>query len=171
VQGKLSSSRSQEMMLLPGLTIVLSLPTMHTPINISPDPISVHSSSHSSHPSVGLTPPSSAHKALAMAHLERTLALVRSAVVKATPFSSVTTQMTQPSREAAHIMSTKWYRAINNNGWYKYKPDQHINGVKLHWENPNIPDYATYLKPELQARNLMLLGSMGPRQPIYGYDL
>jgi hypothetical protein len=21
---------------------------------------------------------------------------------------------------------------INNNGWYKYKPDQHINGVKLH---------------------------------------
>jgi hypothetical protein len=68
-------------------------------------------------------------------------------------------------------MSNKWYRAINNDSWYKYKPDQHISGVKLCWENPNIPDYTTYLKPELQARNLMLWGSMGPGQPIYGHDL
>jgi hypothetical protein len=44
-QGELSSSRGQEAMLLPGLTIILSSPTMHMPIDISPDPISVHSSS------------------------------------------------------------------------------------------------------------------------------
>jgi hypothetical protein len=68
-------------------------------------------------------------------------------------------------------MSNEWYRAINNNSWYKYKPDQHINGVKHCWENPNIPDYATYLKPEMQAGNPILLGSMGPRQPIYGHNL
>jgi hypothetical protein len=80
-------------------------------------------------------------------------------------------QVTQPSREAAHTMRNEWYRAINNCSWYKYKPDQHTSGVKLHWENPDIPDYAAYLKPELQARNPMLLGSMGPGQPIYGRDL
>jgi hypothetical protein len=68
-------------------------------------------------------------------------------------------------------MSNEWYRAISNNGWYKYKPDQHINGVKLCWENSNIPDYAAYLKPEMQAGNLTLLGSMGPGQPIYGCNL
>jgi hypothetical protein len=171
MQGKLSSSQSQETMHPPGLTIVLSSPTIHMPIDISPDPISVHLSSHSSHPLAGLTPPSSAHEALAMAHLERTLVLVRSAVVEAAPFSSITTQVTQPSGKAAHIMSNEWYRAINNDSWYKYKPDQHINGVKLHWENPDIPDYATYLKPELQAGRPMLLGSIGPRQPIYGHNL
>jgi hypothetical protein len=68
-------------------------------------------------------------------------------------------------------MSNEWYWAINNDGWYKYKPDQHISRVKLHWENPNMPDYATYLKPEMPAGNPMLLGSMGPGQPIYGTDL
>jgi hypothetical protein len=68
-------------------------------------------------------------------------------------------------------MSNEWYRVINNDSWYKYKPDQHINGVKLHWENPDIPDYTAYLKLEMQARNLMLLGSMGPGQPIYGHNL
>jgi len=74
-------------------------------------------------------------------------------------------------REAAHIISNEWYRAINNDSWYKYKPNQHINGVKLHWENPNIPDYTVYLKPKMQARNPTLLGSMGLGQPIYGCNL
>jgi hypothetical protein len=97
--------------------------------------------------------------------------LVRSAVAKVTPSSSIMTQVTQPSGESAHIMSNKWYRAINNDSWYKYKPDQHISGVKLCWENPDIPDYTSYLKLEMQARNPMLLGSMGPGQPIYGHDL
>jgi hypothetical protein len=93
--------------LLPGLTIVLSSPTMHTPIDISPDPISVYSSSHSSHPSAGLTPPSSAHEALAMVHLERTLVLVRHAIAEVDPSSSITTQVMQPSGEAAHTMSNE----------------------------------------------------------------
>jgi hypothetical protein len=112
MQDKLSSSRSQETTLPPGLTIVLSSPTSHTPINISPDTISVHSFSHFSHPSARLTPPQSACEALAMTHLERTLALVRSAVTEATPSSSITTQVTQPSGEVAHIMNNEWYRAI-----------------------------------------------------------
>jgi hypothetical protein len=123
VQGKLPSSGGQETMLLPGLTIVLSSPTMHTPINISHDPISVHSSSQSSHPLAGLTLPQSAHEALAMAHLERMLALVQSAVMEATPSLSFTTQAMQPSAEVAQTMSNEWYRAINNDSWYKYKPD------------------------------------------------
>jgi hypothetical protein len=106
-----------------------------------------------------------------MAHLERTLVLVRSAVTEATPSSSYTMQATQPPAEAAHAMNNEWYRAINNNSWYKYKPDQHISRVKLRWENPNMPDYATYLKPEMQAGNPMLMGSIGPGQPIYGTDL
>jgi hypothetical protein len=106
-----------------------------------------------------------------MMHLERTLALVRSAVAEATPSSSYTMQVMQPPAEAAHTMSNEWYRAINNDGWYKYKPDQHISGVKLRWENPNMPDYAAYLKPEMQAGNPMLMGSIGPGQPIYGMDL
>jgi hypothetical protein len=170
-QGKLPSSEGQETTLPSGLTIVLSSPMSHTPINISPDSISMHSSSHSSHPSAGLTPPPSAYEALAIAHLERTLVLVRSAIMEATPFSSVMTQVMQPSGEVAHIMSNEWYRAINNDSWYKYKSDQHINGVKLHWENINMPDYATYLKPEMQAGNPTLMGSMGPGQPIYGCNL
>jgi hypothetical protein len=68
-------------------------------------------------------------------------------------------------------MNNEWYRAINNDGWYKYKPDQHISGVKHCWENHDMPDYTTYLKPEIQAGNPMLMGSMGPGQPIYGTDL
>jgi hypothetical protein len=170
-ESELPSSGSQEPALLPELTIVLSLPTSHAPVSLSPEAISVHSSTQSSHPLVGLTLPPPTRKALAMAHLERTLALVRSAVTKATPFSSYSTQATQPPTEAAHTMGNEWYQAINNNGWYKYKPDQHISGVKLRWENPDMPDYAAYLKPEMQAGNPMLLGSMGPGQPVYGMDL
>jgi hypothetical protein len=59
-------------------------------------------------------------------------------------------------------MKNEWYRVIKTDGWYKYKPNQHISGVKLCWDNPNIPDYSIYLKPEMQASNPMLLGSMGP---------
>jgi hypothetical protein len=106
-----------------------------------------------------------------MVHLERTLVLVRSAVAEATPSTSYMMQAMQPPAEAAHTMSNEWYRAINNDGWYKYKPDQHISGVKLHWENPDMPNYAAYLKPEMQVGNPMLMGSMGPGQPIYGMDL
>jgi hypothetical protein len=110
----------------------------------------MHSTSQfSSHPLVGLPPPPLAHEALAMAHLERTLMLVRSVVAEATPSTSYTTQAMQPPAEVAHTMSNEWYRAINNDGWYKYKPDQHISGVKHRWENPDMPDYATYLKPEM----------------------
>jgi hypothetical protein len=99
------------------------------------------------------------------------LVLVRSAVTEATPSSSFKTQAMQPPAEAAHTMSNEWYRAINNDGRYKYKPNQHISGVKICWENPNIPEYAAYLNPEMQAGNPILLGSMGPGQPIYGSNL
>jgi hypothetical protein len=34
-----------------------------------------------------------------------------------------------------------------------------------------MPDYTTYLKPEMQMGNPMLMGFMGPGQPIYGMDL
>jgi hypothetical protein len=170
-ESELPSLGSQEAVLPPGLTIVLSLPTSHASISLSLEAISVHSSTQSSHPSAGLTLPSPAREALAMAHLERTLTLVRSAVAEATPSSSYTMQATQPPAEAAHTKSNEWYWAINNNSWYMYKPDQHISRVKLRWENPNMPDYATYLKPEMQAGNPMLMGSMGPGQPIYGTDL
>jgi hypothetical protein len=100
-------------MLPQGLTIVLSSPTLHVPVSLSPEAISVHSSSQSSHPLVGLTPPLPAREALAM-YLERTLALVRSAVTEATLSSSYTTQAMQPPAEASHTMSNEWYRAINN---------------------------------------------------------
>jgi hypothetical protein len=171
-QGELSSLGGQETSLPPGLTIALSSSSPHTPVSLSPEAISMHSTSNSSsHPLVGLTPPPPARRALAMAHLESTLALVRSAVTEATPSTSFTTQVMQPPAEAAHTMSNEWYRAINNDGWYKYKPNQHISGASLHWENLDMPDYATYLKPEIQAGNPMLMGSMGPGQPIYGTDL
>jgi hypothetical protein len=85
VQGELSSSGGQETSLPPGLTIDLSSSLSHAPVSLSPEAISVHFTSHSSsHSLAGLTLPPSAHKALAMAHLERTLTLVRSAVAEAT---------------------------------------------------------------------------------------
>jgi hypothetical protein len=94
-QDKLPSSGGQETVLPPGLTIVLSLPSMqHTPNDISPNSITIHLLSHSSYPSTRLTSPPPAHEALAMAHLERILALVRSVVTEATPSSSFTTQAT-----------------------------------------------------------------------------
>jgi hypothetical protein len=170
-ESELPSSGGQDPALPPGLTIVFSLPTSHAPVDLSPEAISIHSSTQSLHPSAGLMPPPPTCKALAMAHLERTLVLVRSAVAKATPSSSYTMQVMQPPAEAAHTMNNEWYQAINNNSWYKYKPDQHISGVKLRWENPNMPNYATYLKPEMQAGNPILMGSMGPGQPVYDTDL
>jgi hypothetical protein len=148
-EGKLPSSRSQEAVFPPGLTKVLSLPTSHMPVSLSLEAISIHSSTQSSHPLVGLTLPPPAWEALAMAHLERTLALVRSAVTEATLSLSYTMQATQPPAEAAHTMNNEWYQAINNDGWYKYKPDQHISRVKLHWENPNMPDCAHSMGLEL----------------------
>jgi hypothetical protein len=156
-EGELPSSGSQEAMLPPGLTIVYSSPMSHVLVSLSLEAISIHSSTQSSHPSAGLTLPPPAQEALAMAHLERTLGLVRSAITKATPSSSYTTQATQPPAEAAHTMNNEWYWAINNDGWYKYKPDQHISRVKLCWENPDMPDYTAYLKPEMQAGNPMLV--------------
>jgi hypothetical protein len=85
IQGELSSSGGQETSLPPGLTIDLSSSLSHAPVSLSPEAISMHFTSHSSsHPLAGLTLPPSAHKALAMAHLERTLTLVRSAVAEAT---------------------------------------------------------------------------------------
>jgi len=56
-------------------------------------------------------------------------------------------------------------------GWYKYKPEQHVTHIKLRWEDPKHPNYATYLKPEMQVGNPMILGAMGPGEPIYGRNL
>jgi len=63
------------------------------------------------------------------------------------------------------------YRALRTDGWYKYKPEQHISNIKLHWEDPNNPNYAAYLKQEMQAGNPMILGAMGPGEPVYGRNL
>jgi hypothetical protein len=93
-ESELPSSGSQEPVLPPGLTIVLSLPTSYVPASLSPEAISIHSSTQSSHPSVGLTLPPPAWEALAMVYLERTLALVRSTVTEATLSSLYTTQVT-----------------------------------------------------------------------------
>jgi hypothetical protein len=90
-ESELPSSGSQEAALLPRLTFVLSSPTSHTLVSLSLEAISVHSSIQSSHPLAGLTLPPPTWEALAIAHLERTLVLVRSAVTKATPSSSYTT--------------------------------------------------------------------------------
>jgi|SRR6267142_1232427 len=56
-------------------------------------------------------------------------------------------------------------------GWYKYKPEQHITHIKLRWEDPEHLNYATYLKPEMQVGNPMILGAMGPGEPVYGRNL
>jgi len=63
------------------------------------------------------------------------------------------------------------YRALKTDGWYKYKPEQHISHIKLQWEDPENPNYAAYLKPEMQAGNPMILGAMGPGEPVYGRNL
>jgi len=63
------------------------------------------------------------------------------------------------------------YRALRTDGWYKYKPEQHVSNIKLCWEDPENPNYAAYLKPEMQAGNPMILGAMGPGEPIYGRNL
>jgi len=63
------------------------------------------------------------------------------------------------------------YRALRTDGWYKFKPEQHISNIKLRWEDPNEPRYAAYLKTEMQAGNPMLLGAMGPGEPVYGRNL
>jgi len=63
------------------------------------------------------------------------------------------------------------YRALKTDSWYKYKPKQHISHIKLQWEDPENPSYTAYLKPKMQAGNLMLLGAMGPGAPVYGRNL
>jgi len=68
-------------------------------------------------------------------------------------------------------LTNEHYKALKTDGWYKYKPDQHITNIKLCWEDPKRPHYAAYHKPEMQAGNPMLLGSMGPGQPVYGRSL
>jgi len=63
------------------------------------------------------------------------------------------------------------YRALRTDGWYKYKPEQHVSHIKLQWEDPDQPRYAAFLKTEMQAGNPMLLGAMGPGEPVYGRNL
>jgi len=63
------------------------------------------------------------------------------------------------------------YRALKTDDWYKYKLKQHITNIKLCWEDPENPNYTAYLKLEMQVSNPMLLGSIGPEQPVYGRSL
>jgi hypothetical protein len=151
VEGELPSTQSnQEMMLPPGLVIIPGSPLLsQSLIHLSPNIISIHSTSPSFHPSVGLTPPT---KAMAIACLERTLALVRDVMALATPSTShMSTVATQSSMPSDHINDR--YHKMKTDGWYKYKPDQHITGLKLWWENPAEPSYTAYLKVEMQAGN------------------
>jgi len=84
-----------------------------------------------------------------------------SPTVASTPLPASTTS--EPTNEH--------YRALKTDSWYKYKPEQHVSYIKLRWEDPDNPRYAAYLKPEMQAGNPMLLGAMGPGEPVYGRNL
>jgi len=84
-----------------------------------------------------------------------------SPTVSSTPLPTSTT--TEPTN--------KHYRVLKTDGWYKYKPEQHISHIKLQWEDPENPNYAAYLKLKMQVGNPMILGAMGPREPVYRRNL
>src|SRR6266850_6723213 len=168
-QGELPGTGSQEMMLPPGLTIIPSSPPpRRLPIDISPDSSSHQRSSSSSHPSTRCTPAAEAPGGIEF--LERTLEMLQQEVAAINQDSPTVASTPLPASTASKPIN-EHYRALRTDSWYKFKPEQHISHIKLWWEDPNKPRYATYLKTEVQAGNLMLLGAMGPGEPVYGRNL
>ena len=142
MQGELPSTGSEETMLPPGLRIIPSLPPpQRMPIDISPD-LSLHQHlSSSSHPSAGLTP--AAETPGSLEFLEHTLEMLQEEVTAVNLPSSTVTSTPLPASTASEP-TNKHYRALKMDGWYQYKPDQHITNIKLQWEDPENPNYATY---------------------------
>ena len=105
-----------------------------------------------------------------MEQLTHALELVREAVARATP-SPETSHAPAEQAASSPEPTNEHYRELNTDCWYRFKPDQHISAVKLQWADPDRPVYATFLKPEVQAGNPMMLGSMGPGHPVYGENL
>jgi len=157
------------MMLPPDLRIIPSSPPpQRVPINISPDSSSHQHSSSSSHPSAGLTP--AAEIPGSMAFLEHTLVMLQEEVAAMNNPSPTVASMPLPASTASEP-TNEHYRALKTDGWYKYKPEQHVSHIKLRWEDPENPSYTAYLKLEMQVGNPMLLGVMGPGAPVYGRNL
>src|SRR5882672_5881207 len=160
MQGELPSTGSQETTLPPGLTIIPSSPPpQRSPIDISPDLSSHQCSSSSSHPSAGLTPAAEAPGGIEF--LECTLEMLQEEVAAINRVSPTVTSTPLPASTTSEPINNH-YRALRMDGWYKFKPEQHISNIKLRWEDPNELRYAAYLKMEMQAGNPMLLGAMGP---------
>jgi len=129
MQGELPSAGGEETTLPPGLMIIPSSPPpQRAPIDISPD-LSLHQHlSPSLHPSAGLTP--AAEILGSIEFLEHTLKMLQEEVVglnrpsptvASTPLPAST--MSEPTNEH--------YRALKTDGWYKYKPEQHVSHIKL----------------------------------------
>jgi len=105
-----------------------------------------------------------------MEFLERTLVMIQEEVAAMTRPSPTISSTPLPASTTSEPIN-EHYRALRTDSWYKYKPKQHISHIKLQWEDPNHPQYAAYLKPEVQAGQPMILGAMGPGEPVYGRNL
>ena len=102
--------------------------------------------------------------------LEQTLKMLQEEVVGLNCPSPTVSSTPLPTSTVSEP-TNEHYRVLKTDGWYKYKPEQHVSHIKLQWEDPENPNYAAYLKPEMQAGNHMILGAMGPREPVYGRNL
>src|SRR6267142_6129417 len=168
-QGELPGTGSQETTLPPGLMIIPSSPPPNrSPIDISPDSSSHQRSSSSSHPSAELTP--AAEVPGGIEFLECTLEMLQEEVAAMNCVSPTVASTPLPASTTSQPINNH-YRALRTDRWYKYKPKQHVSYIKLRWEDPDNPRYAAYLKIEVQAGNPMLLGAMGPGEPVYGRNL
>ena len=165
-QGELPGTGSQETTLPPGLMIIPSSPPPNrSPIDISPDSSSHQRSSSSSHPSTRLTPATETPGG--MEFLERTLEMLQEEVAAINRTSPTVASTPLPASTVSEPIN-EHYRALRTDGWYRYKPKQHVSYIKLRWEDLDQPRYAAFLKPEMQAGNPMILGAMGPGELVYG---
>jgi len=120
------------------------------------------------HPSAGLTP--AAEVPGSIEFLECTLEMLQEKVAGLNCPSPTISSTPLPASTLSEP-TNKHYRALKTDSWYKYKPKQHVSHIKLQWEDLENLNYAAYLKLEMQAGNLILLGSMGLGQPVYGRNL
>jgi len=118
---------------------------------------------------VGLTP-AAAEAPGGMEFLKRTLEMLQEEVAAINRASPTVASTPLPASTTSKPIN-EHYRALRTDGWYKYKPEQHVSYIKLRWEDPDQPRYAAFLKPEMQAGNPMILGAMGPGEPVYRRNL
>jgi len=128
-QGELPSTRDEETTLPPGLMIIPSSPPLQrAPIDISPDSSSHQHSSSSSHPSAGLTPAAKIPGSIEF--LEHTLEMLQEEVAGLNCPSPTVASTPLPTSTTSEL-TNEHYRALKTDGWYKYKPEQHITHIKL----------------------------------------